>query len=143
MITPAVAFEGIRAQLRERVLPDLDDEATRSVVFAILGTLRDLELQVRADDEWCRVTAQELSEALPRWKSWVAGDAHVAAALDRHHAAAASAKTPREARAELLGGAELVVRTLWQQPTTPPDVELADLRALLAADLARQLERTT
>jgi len=143
MITPALAFEGIRAQLRERVLPELDDEATRSVVFAILGTLRDLELQVRADDEWCRVSARELAEALPLWRGRLTGIAHVAAALDRHRAAAASAKTPREARAELLAGAELVVRTLWQQPTTPPDVELADLRALLAADLARQLERTT
>jgi hypothetical protein len=144
MITSGVAFDGIRAQLRERVLPELDDEATRSVVFAILGMLRDLELQVREDDDWCGVSARELAEGARRWRGWLADDADVAGELHARLDAATRAETPRKARAELLAAAELVVDRLWQPGAAGSyGAELADVRALLAADLARQLERIT
>lgn len=115
MIEPRVALEEIRAQLREEVLPKLEDERARAIVVAALGILGDLALQVRDDDAWETDSAAELSALCTRLRLPASGD-----------------------RRTLLETLERYVRDAWSEGRME---HVEEVRHVLASDLARQLER--
>jgi hypothetical protein len=143
MISPELALGGMREQLREVVLPALDDERARAVVIAALGILADLALQVREDDQWCRETVRQLHKALVRWRGKLPGGEVVLTRVDELVAQSEIASTPLAARRGLLDAATLVLRSLWKEGGQAQHGELlAELRRVLAIDLTHQLARS-
>jgi hypothetical protein len=143
MISPALALGGMREQLREVVLPAVDDERARAVVIAALGILADLALQVREDDEWCRVSVRQLRTVLGRWRRRLPGGEVLLARVDELVAQSNAASTPLAARSPLLEAATLVLRSLWEEGGQAQHGELlAELRLVLTIDLTQQLARS-
>lgn len=143
MISTALALDGVREQLRDVVLPELEDERARVVVIAALGILADLALQVREDETWSSEPAARLRDTLTRRRGELPGDEAVLAKVDDLMAAAESAESPGAARRALLDAATLVLRSLWQAGAQASHRELlGELRRALAVDLDHQLARS-
>lgn len=130
-------FDGMRLELRERILPELGDDYDRAVVIAMLGILGDLALEVVPDEAWCRTTAAELRPAIDRWSEALGGAARVEELARR-----ADAAPPAAARRALLEAASTIVRAIWHDERLRRDgALLAEIRRALRADLGRQLAR--
>ncbi len=143
MISPALALDGVREQLREIVLPVLEDERARAIVIAALGILADLPLQIREDDQWCRQTVRELHTVLASRRADLPGGEALLTQLDQLLARAEVALSPAAARRVLLDAASLVIRALWNEGGQAEHGELlGELRRVLAIDLANQLARS-
>jgi hypothetical protein len=129
-------IESIRQELAERVLPALDDDRARSSVIAMLGILRNLAVQIREDDAWIDDALAVLEPGCVRWRSALPADAPISLP----EPAGAGAQSPKERREELLAACEELVTYLWREQTAP--TVLADIRAVLRADLELQLARS-
>lgn len=141
MIPVSTVLNGIRSELRAVVVPALDeDEYAISVIYAALGILGDLALQVEATDDWARRSAEELNVACLRW---AASDAAMNSAEQLEQAShLATEEVGAHDRPVLLAAVERLIDELWSRPQdNAARILLADVRAVLAGDLARQLER--
>jgi hypothetical protein len=145
VIEPGEALDAIRDQLRRLVLPHLEDEGARSVVFAALGILGDLAPRVRADDRWCLASGEELAATLSGLGPHLADRPLVADQLARavRDAEAVRADAPATAREILMRAAEELFSEVWRDEALRRSEPLVEgLRDVLARDLSRQLEVT-
>jgi hypothetical protein len=145
VIEPGEALDAIRDQLRRLVLPHLEDEGARSVVFAALGILGDLAPRVRADDRWCVASGEELAAILSGLGPYLVDRPMVAERLAGavRDAEAARADSPVTAREILMRAAEELFSEVWRDEVLRESGPLVEgLRDVLARDLSRQLEMT-
>jgi hypothetical protein len=139
MTDPKQTLEALRRDLRELVLPRLEDEYVRSVVIAMLGILGDLAPRVRLDEDWCRASVEELRAGAEEWARALGGSPEGREIAELAGRAAAEA-SPGLARKLLLAAAEITLKTLWQEGRADPDPRFLDsVRSVLAADLRREL----
>jgi hypothetical protein len=134
MIDARQALDGIRARLRDVVLPRLEDEHARATVIAMLGILGDVVPRLREDEERWRPAVEALAAALRGRADRMPADA--ADAFRGAVEAAGDERSLAAARLRLLEIAEREVRDAW---TAGGGGDLGELRRALAADLDVQL----
>jgi hypothetical protein len=138
---PLTALRDIRDRLRRDVIPRMDAEPhLQSEVAAMIGILDSVALELRPDDDWCRITVADVLAASSRWL--VALRDPDGAGLRRRLDDIRQETSPAEARRLALDAAQALVRTLWRSGAldeAPGTV--ADVRRVLADDLRRQLAR--
>ena len=131
----------MRRDLREIVLPAIEDEYVRSLVIAMVGILGELPRQLRSDEAWCAPSVEELQAACERWSSTL-GEREPAPRVRELAERALQEESPQAARRLLLAAASAMVAALWDEDRTSRDAELLrDVRHVLGADLAHQLAR--
>lgn len=143
MLDPQLVLLSFRRDLQQIVLPVLADEDARAVAVAGIGILGELANQVRWADEWCGETVREMLPASERWETQLSEESGAPRQIRRLRlkAIAASASDPVHARACLLEAAEIAVRTHWRAgPVNDGGAFIQEIRRLLAADIARQLQ---
>jgi hypothetical protein len=138
---PLTALRDIRDRLRRDVIPRMDAEPhLQSEVAAMIGILDSVALELRPDDEWCRITVADVLSASSRWLAAVPDPD--GADLRRRLDDIRQETSPAEARRLALDAAQALVRTLWRSGAldeAPGTV--TDVRRVLADDLRRQLAR--
>lgn len=135
---PVDVLAGIRRDLRDVVLPAVEDDYARSVVVAMMGILRALPARIAADERWCVGSVAELQAGCARWADALHGD--VARRVGELGDRAAALASPEAARDLLLGAACEVLAEVWKPGDAGPDAALLrDVRGVLDADLSRQL----
>ncbi|MEA2625101.1 MAG: hypothetical protein QOD06_1146 [Candidatus Binatota bacterium] len=134
MIGVRQALDGIRARLRDVVLPRLEDEHARATVIAMLGILGDLVPRVREDEDRWRPAVEALAAALRGRANRRPADA--AGAFRAAVEAALAEPSFATARLQLLEMAEHEVRSAW---AGRDGRDLTELRRALAVDLDVQL----
>lgn len=139
MIEPHPVLEGMRRDLRAIVLPAVEDDYVRSVIVAMMGILRELPRRICADESWCTQSVEELRAGCDRWAEALDAQEVSTVGLRALGARAAHGTSPETARGHLLAAATEAVRSVWAVPDSLDTALLADIRGVLAADLARQL----
>lgn len=133
MIDPDIVLAGIRRDLREIVLPAVEEEFARTAVIAMVGILGELDGRVRSDQRWCAESVNELAAGCERWAAALGGGEPAAQRVLELRARAAL-EPPAAARETLLAAA---CETLG----ACDEHTVRDVRRVLAADLSRQLAR--
>jgi hypothetical protein len=130
VIPPERLLAVIRQELATRVLPELSDDRARSSVIAMMGILGDIAPHVRAEEAWAGLAAEELAQAVARWRAELPELADVLAVES-------TPDDPAGWRHALLAAIENAIPVLWQQDPA----RLPAVRAVLRADLEHQLKQ--
>ena len=132
MIEPAIVLAGMRRELRDVVLPAVEDESVRASVVAMIGILGELSGRVRSDERWHAASVRDLEAGCERWAAALGAGAPAGRQLLELRERAGGVASPSGAR-------ELLLTAACRAVSAGDAAVRADVRRVLAADLSRQL----